>query len=301
MLEPCTNLESSIPEQHLDFHFNGQIKILGNSPSLGSHSFRKTNKAYIQHKQSRTMTLTEGEYQKNWVNIFTSPDTSASIIVDKLQLMKPQTLTVGVGSLRRIATAGAIAFSVGIHRTLLDSDLRFSILEIGFPDKQRTIKISDHLRYNIINRISLLLSSEMNQKEFHMEAVDLVTTVLSTTFLKPNLESKTSRVRLLHRALEVVAVQDPKLLTPAFVADQSFASIRTLEYAFKDMLYITPKQYIDYYRINLLREKIIASPHIPITHIGMEIGLPHLGNLSRNYKALYGETPSATKRRLAGL
>ncbi|MFT5211231.1 MAG: AraC family ethanolamine operon transcriptional activator [Flavobacterium sp.] len=248
------------------------------------------------------MTLTEGHYKKNWLNISTYSDNTKSILVDKLQLKTPQTLSVGVGNqtLRSVTSSGATVYSIGVHRSLLESDLRCSLLELNFPNSGRYIKISNYLRYNIINRIKLLLSSEMNREEFHMEAIDLVVTILSTTSLKPEFKSNTSRVRLVHRSMDNISTTDPRLLSPSKIAQLSYASVRTLEYPFRELLGITPKQYIDCYRINLLRERLIASPHIPIIQIGLEIGLPHLGNLSKNYKALYGETPSVTKRRLAG-
>jgi AraC-like DNA-binding protein len=302
MLVPCTNLDTSSPEQHLDFYIEGRVKILSNNKPIGKNSFRKTDKAYIQNKTNNAMTLTEGHYRKNWLNISTYPDCTTSILVDKLQLKEPQTLSLGVGDqkLRNITSAGATVYSIGVHRSLLESDLRCSLLEIQFPRDGCSIKISNFLRNNIISRIKLLLSSDMNMKEFHMETIDLVATILSSTSLQPNYISNTSRVRLVHRSMDNVSCTDPRLLSPSKIAQLSYASVRTLEYAFKDVLGITPKQYIDFYRINLLREKLIASPNIPIMQIGLGVGLPHLGNLSKNYKALYGENPSATKRRLAG-
>ncbi|MBV1877894.1 MAG: helix-turn-helix domain-containing protein [Pseudomonadales bacterium] len=303
MLEPCSRLVSYNPEQHLDFHLNGRVKVLGYASPLGEKSCRQTKQGFIQIKNNRTMTLHEGNLINNWLILSIRANTSSPVLVNGNHLEKPQTVCISVGGTKSnyIMTPGAIVYTVGIHKQLIDEDLRTNLLQLNIPQAQRILEISHNLRLKLIKRIEMLMRTEMSQREFHMELVDLLTTLLSATSLQPEYTFNTSRSRVVQRATSVIANEDPRLLTPALVAKKSFASIRTLEYAFKQVLLMTPKQYIDFYRINLLREKILDNPNMEIMYLGNEVGLSHLGNLSKNYKALYGETPSTTRRSSSAL
>jgi len=301
MLEACSVIHSTSPEQHIEPHLNGRVKVLGYCSHIGKISLRQTPQAFVQDKRTDAMTLLEGCYNDGWFVITTRADLSAPILLNDKLLTTAKTLTMLVpgDQLRYISHAGSQVYSIAVHRSLFSSDPRCALLDLNFPEKNCTLEVSDKLRLSVIERIKMLLSYEMNTEEFHMEVVDLVATLLSTTFLQPEYSENSSRIRIVQRATEAILKRDPRSLNPAWIAELAFTSIRTLEYSFREVLGMTPKQYIDFYRINLLREKIIDAPHIPIMHHGYEVGLSHLGNLSKNYKALYGETPSATKRKLA--
>lgn len=301
MLEATSVTQTERPEQHLDIHLDGRVKVLGYCSHIGKKSIRQTPSAYVQHKRTDAMIVMEGCYEDGWLDISCRADVSSPILLNDNLLTKPKTLSLHVAgqSLRSISHPGAEIFSIGVHKSLFTSDPRCNLLDLSFPSKNATLEVSDSLRQSVIERIKMLLSFDMNEEEFHMEVVDLIATLLSTTFLQPEYAESSSRIRIVQRATEAILQKDPRNLNPAWIAELAYTSIRTLEYAFREVLGMTPKQYIDFYRINLLREKILEAPHIPIMHHGYEVGLSHLGNLSKNYKALYGETPSTTKRRLA--
>ena len=219
------------------------------------------------------------------------------------RLRSLETLSISAGSepIRQIIPQDTLLYTFGVRTRLLERDPRLELLGLKLPAVHSILKVRGSLRHNVISKLELLLDSDLEDQEFQMELTDLATTLISSTSLNEPYTSGSSRTRIVARATEAIRHADPRSLNPGAVAELAFTSIRTLEYAFREVLAMTPKQYIDYYRINLLRERLIATPQIPIMQLGDEVGLPHLGNLSRNYKQLYGETPSATKKRLAKL
>ena len=76
-------------------------------------------------------------------------------------------------------------------------------------------------------------------------------------------------------------------------------SVRTLELAFRDLLGVTPTEYIRTRRLNRLRQQLLKEGRVirTLTDMAMEQGLLHLGRFSRNYKDLFGELPSHTLAR----
>jgi AraC family ethanolamine operon transcriptional activator len=74
-------------------------------------------------------------------------------------------------------------------------------------------------------------------------------------------------------------------------------SRRVLEYAFRDVVGISPKQYIVALRLGRARRDIVAGGTLAsISDIAERWGFFHLGRFSGVYKKFFGELPSATPR-----
>jgi len=76
-------------------------------------------------------------------------------------------------------------------------------------------------------------------------------------------------------------------------------SERTLEYAFKEVLGLTPTTYLIRLRLHRVRQALLA-PAAESTTVSAEAlnwGFWHFGEFSRAYKACFGEAPSDTQRR----
>jgi AraC family ethanolamine operon transcriptional activator len=76
-------------------------------------------------------------------------------------------------------------------------------------------------------------------------------------------------------------------------------SERTLEYAFKELLGLTPQGYLTRLRLNRVRQALLAAPRASTTVSAEAVncGFWHFGEFSRAYKACFGEAPSETLRR----
>jgi AraC family transcriptional regulator, ethanolamine operon transcriptional activator len=75
-------------------------------------------------------------------------------------------------------------------------------------------------------------------------------------------------------------------------------SERTLQYSFKAQLGVSPNTYLRIFRLNRVRNLLRHPSHagITVTEAAMHWHFWHLGRFSRDYTALFGESPSSTLR-----
>ncbi len=73
-------------------------------------------------------------------------------------------------------------------------------------------------------------------------------------------------------------------------------SERTLQYAFRAYVHMSPLAYLRMCRLNRVRETLLASDpqETTVTAIAMRYGFLHLGRFSTDYKRAFDEAPSAT-------
>jgi AraC-like DNA-binding protein len=291
------------PEEHADPCLSGSLKLLGQGHPIGTVKSCVTDQAFIRRRETFTTTLEEGEQRNDWITFSLRDASSANFFTQNQRVTSLETMAIVTGDqqFRQITLPDTVVYTFGIKTNLLKRDPRLELLGIKIPAQHCILKIRGSLRHNVISKLELLLKAGLEDQEFHMELTDLATTLISSTSLNEVYQSVSTRSRIVARAAEAIRNADPRILNPTIIANLSFTSVRTLEYAFQEVLVMTPKQYIDYYRINLLRQRLIDTPQIPLSQLGDEVGLPHLSKHYKHYKQLYGETPSGTKKRLARL
>jgi len=83
------------------------------------------------------------------------------------------------------------------------------------------------------------------------------------------------------------------------VSHQFQVSERSLRQGFLERYGMTPKTYIKRHRLHCLRLALRAANHgdLTVTEAALQAGLPHLGRTAVEYRAAFGETPTATLRR----
>jgi AraC-like DNA-binding protein len=76
-------------------------------------------------------------------------------------------------------------------------------------------------------------------------------------------------------------------------------SERTLEYAFREVMGLTPVAYLIRLRLHRVRQRLLAGTHgtTTVTAEAADWGFWHFGEFSRAYKNCFGELPSDTLRR----
>jgi AraC family ethanolamine operon transcriptional activator len=79
------------------------------------------------------------------------------------------------------------------------------------------------------------------------------------------------------------------------VARELGTSSRTLELTFRELLDITPKEYINTSRLYAFHRNLrSAEPGKKVSDIANDMGYWHMGELARNYRLRFGELPSVT-------
>jgi AraC-like DNA-binding protein len=89
---------------------------------------------------------------------------------------------------------------------------------------------------------------------------------------------------------------------PLYVSDLcrvAGVSERTLQYAFKQVMGLTPTTYLTRVRLHRVRQALLAAPRgsTTISAEALKWGFWHFGEFSRAYKGCFGELPSDTVRR----
>jgi AraC family transcriptional regulator, ethanolamine operon transcriptional activator len=76
-------------------------------------------------------------------------------------------------------------------------------------------------------------------------------------------------------------------------------SERALEYAFKEVIGLTPVAYLIRLRLHRARQALLAATHgsTTVSAVALDWGFWHFGEFSRSYKDCFGELPSDTLRR----
>jgi AraC family ethanolamine operon transcriptional activator len=79
------------------------------------------------------------------------------------------------------------------------------------------------------------------------------------------------------------------------IARELGTSSRTLELTFRELLDITPKEYITTSRLYAFRRSLrCAEPGKKVSDIANDMGYWHMGELARSYRLRFGELPSVT-------
>ncbi len=79
-------------------------------------------------------------------------------------------------------------------------------------------------------------------------------------------------------------------------------SERALEYAFKNVIGLTPVAYLTRLRLHRVRRALLAATHgsATVSALALDWGFWHFGDFARAYKDCFGELPSETLRRTPG-
>jgi AraC-like DNA-binding protein len=147
---------------------------------------------------------------------------------------------------------------------------------------------------------------EMKEERLAAEA-DLLETLLATLRVATGLQPTRSDHAHLAQS-RIVKLAEAYALSNAesrlYVTDLCRAAAvgeRTLEYAFKEVLGLSPMAYLTRLRLHCARRTLLsATPRSTTVSVeALRWGFWHFGEFSRAYKACFGEAPSETLRRKA--
>jgi AraC family ethanolamine operon transcriptional activator len=143
------------------------------------------------------------------------------------------------------------------------------------------------------------MMSDGVSREIESELVQLAIAGLLGGEEAPSVETAACRRRALLRALELLEEGGEPFPTIPELCRWAGVGQRTLEYAFRDELGVTPVRYLKLLRLNrahrLLRG---ASPSKgAVTSIAFACGFTELGRFAVDYRRHFGESPSQTLKR----
>jgi AraC-like DNA-binding protein len=103
---------------------------------------------------------------------------------------------------------------------------------------------------------------------------------------------------IVRRAERFMADNADTPITVSDVAAHLGVSLRSLQAGFREWRNATPNTYLRQVRLRLVRDELLRSDQdASVTTVAMQHGFMHLGRFSAQYRAAFGEGPSATLRR----
>jgi AraC family transcriptional regulator, ethanolamine operon transcriptional activator len=145
-------------------------------------------------------------------------------------------------------------------------------------------------------------SSHLRSPDFALQQDDLLSSVLA---ILANDESHRSKVltlnakQLVSRAIELVQDHRDLRLSIRDLAANLDVSERTLQYAFRNQLQVSPQQFLINYRLQQAHRDLHGSQpeQVTVGSVATKHGFFDFGRFAAKYFQLYGELPSATLRR----
>ena len=134
---------------------------------------------------------------------------------------------------------------------------------------------------------------------------ELLETLLATLRVADDFEStRSDRTRqaqshIVKTAEDYAMTQSSDRLYVTDLCKVAAVSERTLEYAFKEIMGLTPVTYLTRLRLHRVRQALLAARQgsTTVTTEALNWGFWHFGEFSRAYKECFGELPSETLRR----
>lgn len=103
--------------------------------------------------------------------------------------------------------------------------------------------------------------------------------------------------RVVKRAAQLIEDHCAEPLGTADVAEAVGLSVRVLRAGFQEHFATTPMAYLRHARLRRVRDDLSDGTAASVTEAALRWGVTHLGRLSGDYRAIFGETPSETLQR----
>lgn len=118
----------------------------------------------------------------------------------------------------------------------------------------------------------------------------------------PREPTRQAHSRVVRAAEDYALAHTTERLYVTDLCEVAGVSERTLQYAFKEVMGMTPVAYLTRLRLHRVRQALRATTHrsTTVTAVALRWGFWQLGDFSRAYKACFAELPSETLRREPG-
>jgi AraC family ethanolamine operon transcriptional activator len=106
-----------------------------------------------------------------------------------------------------------------------------------------------------------------------------------------------TRQRIVRMARDYMQTHADEVITVPDLCEATHASRRALQYAFEDVLQVSPVTYLRCMRLNRVRRDLARDPDAHVGDVAARWGFWHLSRFAADYRELFGELPSGTRKR----
>ncbi|MGI9241657.1 MAG: helix-turn-helix domain-containing protein, partial [Verrucomicrobiales bacterium] len=187
-------------------------------------------------------------------------------------------------------------FEISSPQTLLDRN----------PFIRETPAEINRIRRSCAQRLDRPSSPLLNESIDRLGMMEITSRLLGC-FERPTRNWKPPKIRFRNQALKRALIQifeDPgdQPLSVAELSKRAGASIRTLRYAFNETFGVSPKDYLQAYRLNQVRSRLKNSNPgtVRVSDVANDYAFWHLGQFAKDYRKLFAELPSETLAKKPG-
>ncbi|XOZ34445.1 helix-turn-helix domain-containing protein [Halomonadaceae bacterium KBTZ08] len=105
---------------------------------------------------------------------------------------------------------------------------------------------------------------------------------------------------VVNRVKEYINAHNDAPITMTDLCELTNVSRRTLQYSFESIVGISPMQFLRLTRLNRVRRALLFEPGASVAETAAYWGFWHGGQFAKDYKQLFGETPSETREKARG-
>lgn len=198
-----------------------------------------------------------------------------------------------------ITTVNFSGVSVTFENIFLD---RFVSSE-GYLNFFKTIKNNETLKIDKKDA-HMIRQLVKNLCKYEIKDTEIITSDLPKLIIETVLSSDSNtkhkpglgRAIVFEKAKKLIHDNVENPINVQLLLNELGTSERNLRYAFNQHAGISPKKYINYYRLNKARQLIVSGKFEKIVESAHQIGFWHSGKFASDYKLLFGEYPSETNR-----
>ncbi|MFN3238596.1 MAG: helix-turn-helix domain-containing protein [Pseudomonadales bacterium] len=266
---------------------------------IGHRSTIVTSRVKFNSHSIHSTSIVEGDPEPDWVyfSIRKTPQSSFQINRSAIERGMHALSVCAGGSFVATICPGFNSYAIGVRKDLLyECDLWSHNLPI--LEKTAIYTISEAL-FRAANREFYLIETlGLDESELETRVADVFATILVCLDREEEVGTNT-RLRIIDKAIGYIRA-NPRRVSPLELCEVVHCSVRTLQYAFRKTFGISPKKFIDRYRLSLLHSVLVSkgsAADITIQEVASGFGFQHAGNLSRSYRELFFQLPSETKLR----
>lgn len=294
------SLTATCPDDFFADEDNFQFRLVDRRGDILGHRLRVVTERVKFNSHSVFATaIIEGEPEPDWVYFSIRKTTHSSFQVNRSAVSwgAPAVSIFANGGFVATVTPGFSSYAIGVRMDLIADEQKLRPEALQMLSRTAIYEIDDRLFKAVNRELYLIEQSHMNPSVLESRIAELITTILACLDKSGDIGS-TNRLRIIQASTDYIR-RNNRRVSPQELAEYSHCSLRTLQYAFRRTYGISPKKFVDRYRLCQFRTALknwSRADDGRIRDLAKSYGFEHAGNLSRAYRDLFGQLPSETLR-----